>query len=354
MMGHEVVQAEDGPQALELFEQHHPDLVLLDVLMPQMNGFEVCRRLRAMPSGADTPILYLTALSDLDSYAGALETGGDDFLGKPIDRTALLLRVRSLLRVSQMNRELRQQHDVIREQRDALIRAEHGKQLLNQLIVHDLKNPLSVIYSAAAYLRDEAALDAQQRGAVEDLLATTDAMSRMIMNLLDVAKSEDGELTARRSSVELDVLVQNAIQRQRRRFLEQQLEVNLDLAPVRGMLDRDLVQRLLDNLLDNCIKYAPPGSELGVRVRLDESGREAMIAVSDQGKGIPEHLREQVFEKYAQVDAPNFGAGGRMSRGLGLLFCRLAAEAHGGRIWNEANQPRGTVFHVSLPLVPNG
>ena len=115
-----------------------------------MDGFETCRRLRALPGGADVPILFLTALGDLGTHKAALDSGADDFLTKPINRTELLIRVRSLLRIRRLSDELRRNYDVIRSQRDELLAAQRQQLELATLIVHDLKNPLSSILSNAS------------------------------------------------------------------------------------------------------------------------------------------------------------------------------------------------------------
>src|SRR5580704_18453719 len=139
--GYDVLQAEGGAQALTLLQGRRPDLVLLDVLMPGMDGFETCRRIRALPEVGDLPVLFLTALGDLETHKAALESGADDFL------TELLIRVRSLLRIKRLSDELRANVQVIRTQRDALLAAQRQKDELTALIVHDLKNPLSSILS---------------------------------------------------------------------------------------------------------------------------------------------------------------------------------------------------------------
>src|SRR4029077_6880065 len=143
--GYAVIQAEGGEEALPMLEARRPDLVLLDVLMPGIDGFEPCRRIRLLPVVGDTPILFLTALGDLTTHKAALDSGADDFLTKPINRTELLIRVRSLLRIKQLGDELKRNYDVIRSQRDALLVAQRQKEELTALIVHDLKNPLSSI-----------------------------------------------------------------------------------------------------------------------------------------------------------------------------------------------------------------
>src|SRR5262249_36731539 len=135
-----------------------PDLVLLDVLMPGIDGFETCRAIRLLPVVGDTPVLFLTALGDLNTHKAALDSGADDFLTKPLNRTELLIRVRSLLRIKQLGDELKRNYEVIRQQRDALLAAHRQKEELTALIVHDLKNPISSILTNAQYVLDRGGL----------------------------------------------------------------------------------------------------------------------------------------------------------------------------------------------------
>jgi DNA-binding response OmpR family regulator len=138
--GYLAVQAESGEEALALLQGGgpRPDLVLLDVLMPGLDGFETCRRIRALPGGTRIPVLFLTALGDLGTHKAALDSGADDFLTKPINRTELLIRVRSLLRIKALSDEQTRHLEVISSQRDALVEAQRQKEELTALIVHDL------------------------------------------------------------------------------------------------------------------------------------------------------------------------------------------------------------------------
>jgi len=154
--GHEVVAAENGARALELFEREPPDCVLLDVRMPGMDGFAVCAALRALPGGADVPVLFLTASRDVDTFDRALRAGADDFLTKPIRPTELIVRVQAALKLRQTSADLREHYEIVRKQRDALVRLQLQKEQLTAFLVHDIKSPVSTIdLHAQLLLRDK-------------------------------------------------------------------------------------------------------------------------------------------------------------------------------------------------------
>jgi len=344
--GYAVQLAESGEQALAAFQKRPPDLVLLDILMPGWDGFETCKRLKALPEGREVPIVFLTALGDLTSHQKALENGADDFLIKPINRTELLIRVRSLLWVKRLKDELSNGYDLIRSQRDALLHAQRQKEELSALVVHDLKNPLTGILVNARFLITEPSIQGDPREALRDIVTSAEAMHRMVMNLLDISRSEDGTLVPKLGVVELGPLIEETCGTARRRMEERKLKLTLELSAQTVRADRDLLQRLLENLIDNGIKYTPTGGGIEVETRREADGQ-VLIRISDTGQGVPPAQRERIFEKYVRVEES--GEAARSSRGLGLAFCRLAVEAHGGRIWVEDHVPQGTSFCVRMP-----
>jgi two-component system sensor histidine kinase/response regulator len=351
--GYEAIQAEGGAEALVIIERQRPDLVLLDVLMPGMDGFETCRRIRALPEVGDTPVLFLTALGDLATHKAALDSGADDFLTKPINRTELLIRVRSLLRIKRLSDELKRNYDVIRDQRDALLVAHRQKEELTALIVHDLKNPLSSILSNAEYVLGRGELGTDERDSLGDVLRASQAMVRLVMNLLDVARSEDGALVPYVTEFDLEGLLSDVSKEMGRRVEDKEqrivVRVGAEVRPLRA--DRDLIRRMVENLIDNAYKYSPRASTIAIdalAATMDDGAEPALeIRVRDEGDGIPVAYRQSIFEKYMRVEDGR--AGGRNSHGLGLVFCRRAVGVHGGAIWVEDGGGRGTCFCVRLP-----
>jgi signal transduction histidine kinase len=353
--GYAVIQAESGEDALPILEGRRPDLVLLDVLMPGIDGFETCRRIRLLPVVGETPVLFLTALGDLSTHKAALDSGADDFLTKPLNRTELLIRVRSLLRIKQLGDELKRNYDVIRSQRDALLAAQRSKEELTALIVHDLKNPLSSILSNAQYVLGRSGLVGDDRDAVDDIVRASQAMMRLVMNLLDVSRSEDGALVPQVTEFHLPTLLGEICSEMGRRVEDKHQRLALGVAAgveaLRG--DRDFVRRIVENLVDNAYKYGPRHATitLDVRSALMEDGAEPAveIRVRDEGEGIPAAYRQLIFEKYGRVESRPANEA-RNSHGLGLVFCRRAVAVHGGAIWVEDGGGRGGCFCVRLPI----
>lgn len=345
--GYTVVFADGGEAALLAFEAETPDLVLLDVQMPRMNGFETCVRLRQARKGRDVAILFLTALSDLGTHQAALDSGADDFISKPIQRTELLLRVRSLLWVKRLKDELVQGYDLIRTQRDALLDAERSREELTALLIHDLKNPLASIVMNSQLLLEEPMAE-EPRSSVEEIMQAATSMHRMCMNLLDISRSADGALAPRYARLNVPELLV-AVRASCARVAEARQQ-RIDITPADEAFlldgDSDLLSRLLENLVVNAMKYSPAGSR--IQIEAGRAGGDIVeFRVRDEGPGVEPGMREAIFDRHTRVDgAPEEST----SRGLGLRYCRLAATVHGGRVWVSANEPCGSVFFVQIPL----
>jgi signal transduction histidine kinase len=342
---YDVAVAAGGEEALASFATRAADCVLLDVRMPGMNGFEVCTKLRTMPGGADTPIVFLTAQRDVDTFDAALRAGGDDFLTKPVRPTELVLRVQAALRLRRLNAENREYFALARRQRDDLMRLTLQKERLTAFVVHDLKNPVSNVDLQAQLVLRSKDLPERLRAPVEGIRQEVRSLMRLIMNLLDISKSEEGRLTPAAAELDLAALAAEAFEamavaaKAKNITLEQQLDVTHLSA------DADLLRRVLENLLDNALRHAPEDSSIRVTSRLCDGSVE--LRVADQGAGVPESMRERVFDPFVQVESTDRSVT-RSGRGLGLAFCRLAVEAHGGRIRVEDGNP-GAVFCMSLP-----
>ncbi len=343
--GYAVVLAVSGEEALTMIEPHAPDLILLDVLMPGIDGFETCRRIRALRGGTEIPIVFLTALADLGSHRKALDSGADDFLTKPINRTELLLRVRSLLWIKRLRDDLRQGYDLIRSQRDALVHAQRQREELTALLIHDLKNPLAAIEMTAQFLSTSQNVSEVAREASCEIVDAAAATRRMVMNLLDICRSEDGALVPKWSDVDIEKLLDEVVRENARQAAYRDIRITgRSHVEPRLLADVDLLRRVLENLIVNAIRYSPRKATIEVSAVGIAGSIE--FRVRDAGPGVPEGLREKIFEKYVTIDS---GHADSTNRGLGLTFCRLAAEVHGGRIWVESNEPEGSVFVVSIP-----
>ena len=343
--GMSVLLAKNGEEGVALFEREHPDCVLMDVRMPGLDGFDACERIRALPGGPGTPIIFLTALRDVDTFDRALRAGGDDFLTKPVRPTELIVRVQGALRLRRLSAELRKHYDVVRRQRDDLMRLQLQKERLTSFVVHDLKNPVNAIDLHAQLLCRDKELSPDARESAASIRAETRRLMRLITNLLDISKSEEGQLVPNKAPVAwrplvMEVLEAFGAQAQARNV---RLEAALTLETIH--VDRDLFQRVLENLVENAIRHAPQKSV--VRIEDGRPQGEIEIRVADSGSGVPPDQRERIFDRFVQIESVTQLAS-RSGRGLGLTFCKSAVEAHGGRIWVEDGTP-GAVFCMRLP-----
>lgn len=343
--GYTVLLATNGEEGFEAVRAHQPDCVLLDVRMPVLDGFEACARIRAMPEGTHTPIIFLTALRDVETFDRALRAGGDDFLTKPVRPTELVVRVQAALKLRRMSAELRDHYDLVRRQRDDLMRVQLQKERLTAFVVHDLKNPVNALDLHAQLLLRDPNLPPSARESVEHIRQEARSLTRMVTNLLDISKSEEAGLVPRLAELDLRALVAELVEafQVKARIGNVTLATAIDVPALRA--DADLLRRVLENLLENAVRHAPERSvvQISAAVRDDQ----VEIRVTDAGRGIAPELREKIFERFVRVESGDKTTS-RSGHGLGLAFCKLAVEAHGGRIWIEDAAP-GAAFVVRLP-----
>ncbi|HTV17326.1 MAG TPA: hybrid sensor histidine kinase/response regulator [Polyangiaceae bacterium] len=344
--GYEVLLASGGEEGIRTVEAQRPDCVLLDVRMPGTDGFAVCTRIRALPDAGDTPVVFLTALRDVDTFDQALRAGGDDFLTKPVRPTELVLRVAAALKLRRMNAELREHYDLVRRQRDDLIRLQLQKERLSSFVVHDLKNPVNSLDLHAQLLLRQADLPPRARDSVLHIRAEARSLLRLILNLLDISKSEEGRLSARLAPVGLEALSAEIVDAFTIRAEAARVTLKRNLSVDSVVADADLLRRVLENLIDNGLRHSPPGSTLTLSATRRDGAIE--LRVADQGRGIPVEQRDEIFEPFVQGSKEQLLT--RTGRGLGLTFCRLAVQTQGGNIRIEDANP-GAAFCVVLPDV---
>src|SRR6185436_18055679 len=276
--GYSVILAETGEAGLRAVENERPDCVLLDVRMPGTDGFAVCARIRALPEGADTPVVFLTALRDVDTFDRALRAGGDDFLTKPVRPTELVLRVQAALRLRRMNADLREHYELVRRQRDDLMRLQLQKERLSAFVVHDLKNPVNTLDLHAQLLLRNPALPESARDSVQHIREEARSLLRLILNLLDITKCEQARLTPRPSNVALEALTRDIVDAFELRASSSQLRLERQVEVSHVQADPDLLRRVLENLVDNAIRHAPAGSAVRLSVAAESGATVLRIA----------------------------------------------------------------------------
>lgn len=336
--GYEVRAVTSGRQALQAVEHDPPDLILLDIAMPEMDGYEVCRQLRAMERSKDVPVIFLTALTDTADKIRAFDTGAVDYVTKPFQFEEVLARVRTHVALRRAQSALAASYDrlrVLEQLRDDLV----------HMVVHDMRSPLTVLQTSLDLLQRPAATVSEEGR--PDLLAALEAtqiLTRMANDLLDVSRLKEGRMPIERVECDLTPIaheVRSALQK-----LDLDRPIDIETAgAVSVACDGALVRRVLENLVSNGIRHTPAGSRL--RISLSRGHGRVRVAVHDEGRGVPPEAREKIFEKFGTVEARHDRT--YHSAGLGLAFCKLAVEAHGGKIGVDAGRPAGSTFWFELP-----
>ena len=351
--GCRVIHAADGPSALAMCAEQRPDLCILDISMPagelgvdaRETGFEVCRRLKRDPRTARIPVIFVSALNEATDRLKAIEAGGDDFLLKPHNRHVLGARVRSLLK-------LKGATDALEESLKRLRELQKARDDLMRMIVHDLKTPLTSMLATLEMLRDGDFGPVEERPAraLSDVEGKAEDLLGLIEDLLDVSRADVQRLALQPEPIAPAALLAEVIFDWELRFRQEQTTARTEVADDAPVFDADktLVRRVLANLVQNAITHSPVPVTLVLGARRDPAG--IVLTVQDNGPGIPEEYQDLVFQKFEQVRTPH--APRVRSSGLGLAFCRVAVEAHGGRIWVRSKEGEGSTIFVQLPLVP--
>ena len=353
VLGFRAIAAIDGPSALEVCFEHRPDLCILDVSMPagdlgcddRSTGFEVCRRIKRDSRTARIPVIFVTALNDTTDRVKAIEAGGDDFLTKPHNRLVLGARVRSLLK-------LKAATDALEESARKMKELEKLRDDLMKMIVHDLKSPLTSVLATIEMLMDGdfGELTADQKKALGDSEAKAEDLLALIEDLLEVRRIEETALTLNLDALAPGALLTEIVHEWQHRFQQDSATASIDVADDTPVFhaDRPLIKRVIGNLIQNALTHSAHAVTLHLSVRKDGDG--VLFTVADNGPGIPPEYHELIFRKFEQVRTPNVPR--VRSSGLGLAFCKLVVESHGGRIWVQSEEGRGSAFHFALPVRP--
>jgi two-component system sensor histidine kinase/response regulator len=341
--GYTVIEAVNGEEALRRIAEASPDVILLDIMMPIMDGFETCRKLKADPLTAPIPVLLVTSLTDRSDRLKGIEAGANDFLNKPIDAEDVLLRVRNALFAKRLYDEIQENYRKLKE-------LEGLKDNLILMIVHDLRQPITALSLSMQLLmmQDDNALLGDKKEIIEQAFSATNTLIEMVSSLLDVNKLEDGKMKLNMSSCDLKDLTEETVGKLGPLKADRNISVQSTIDNVGVICDVELIRRVISNLTGNALKFTPRNGEIRIIIQSEDS--RIKIAVSDNGIGIPKEFHKRIFEKFGQVQTRKEGK--KYSTGLGLTFCKLAVEAHGGEIGVQSEPGKGSTFWFILPREP--
>lgn len=343
----------NGQEALEKVKEINPDLILLDIMMPGMDGFEVCKRLKEDESSRMIPIVMVTAFNEKEHSVRAMKVGADDFLTKPVDHTELMVRVKSLLRIKFYHDSLLESNKRISEKNERLQELEKIKEELTHMIIHDLRTPLMVISANLELLQINGdGFSEKQRHKIETSFRSCSEINQLIQSLLDTHKMEEGKLQPEKEEIPPAALAEEVVG-QLTTHAEAK-HISLSLTKSNGTpaicVDPTLIKRVIANLITNAMRHTPEGGTIEVGMDVLPEKKHFCFRVKDNGNGIAPKYQKKIFNKFEQVALKQAGviAG---SSGLGLAFCKIAVEAHGGNIWVESEgKGKGATFNFTLPL----
>jgi len=335
--GFDVVEADNGAAALELADEDPPDLAIIDLRMPHVDGFEVVSALKKEHAHA-LPVLVLSGMDDPEDRVRAFDVGADDFIAKPVHPPELMRRVdafertrRAYLAAQEANR---------RADRLRLFAAEAAA-----LLAHDLNNGLSVALANLQFVEEVCNPKGEARDAFGATTRALRRMSGLVRNFVDVSRLEDAALTPSKITFQVPDLLRTAAEVHDPGAAQSGIRVGVDCPPaLLAELDPVLMERVIHNLLGNAVRYVSSEGRICLRAYENpEREHELVLEVSNTGDQIPEAQRDKLFDKYVR------GRDGKARRGMGLYFCRLAVEAHGGTIGLASVTDFDTTFRIRLP-----
>lgn len=342
---YEISMANNGFQALKLVEKVNPDLILLDVLMPDMTGFEVCEKIKAMDKFKDIPVIFLTAKTEAEDIVQGFEKGGVDYITKPFNKSELLVRIRTHI-------ELKNARDIILEQNQRLTALNNEKSEILGIAAHDLKNPLSSIKGLAEVVQmmyDDFGKD-EIIDIADQIRISSEYMFQIISDLLDINAIEEGKIKINLESFGLSEVINRAIEKYSQKAAEKSINIIFNPQSEDLKVRADVVKtiQVLDNLISNALKFSPFGKSVWIEPGIDASGKSARIEVRDQGPGISGEDMKKMFGKFAKLSAKP--TNNENSTGLGLSIVKKLVESMNGSISCESEIGNGTSFFLELPL----
>ena len=358
---YDLVSAEDGLTALRLVRELQPDVVLLDVMMPGLNGYEVCQRMKTDPETGHIPVIIVSAKGQTNEIIEGFDRRADDYIVKPFVNSELRARVTAALRLKQAQDELQQANRKLQEHTRKLEEANERLKELDRIkagftamLVHDLRSPLSVIQVTLQMLEsDELVAQSEYQTLIRESLASCNELFELTSDLMEIFRSESTTMVLSKSQISLQRLVAEPFRQASVLAKKKEIALELDIPQTLPDLSVDTykMQRALTNLLSNAVKFTPCAGTISLNVCLrsasaDDPTPVVLIEVIDSGDGIPAHDLPYIFDPYYQANPKNSGIGS----GLGLAIVKRVVAAHGGEVAVKSRLGQGSRFSIRLPL----
>ena len=340
--GYGILVANNGQEALEVIRNENPDLILLDVMMPGMDGFEVAERLKSEEYGCEIPIIFLTALDDTQSIVNGFKLGAGDFISKPFRKEELMVRIKHQLSLVAARR-------IIEEKNEELRKTIAGRDKMYSVIAHDLRSPMAsmkMLLNTIMMSVEKDKIDPDIFDMLEMSNKTSEEVFSLLDNLLKWTKSQLGKLTVIPQKLDISGLADGVV------------EVTNSVAEVKHIklirtdhesffvyVDIEMIKSILRNLISNAVKFSNPDSEIKVGIKAEDG--KVIVSVTDSGKGIKKEDQHKLLKDSTHFTT--YGTNSEEGSGLGLLLCRDFARKNGGELWFESEENLGSVFSFSLP-----
>lgn len=340
--------ARNGGEALEILHASDPpDLVLLDVLLPDTSGHDICRRITRDPATSDIPVIFITVLDTEASVSQGFEAGAVDYVTKPFEPREVKARVRNHIALLQARRSLIRKNQQLQQSYEQLREAEEARNELFHMVVHDLRAPITSLMLIFDLLKPgHTAMDENARG---EMAASAhqilEGMTELIGSVLDLKRLESFEMTLNAGEHDLLRTIGEAVTISGAHLAPVAFELDVPGELPGAHYDDLLIRRVLVNLLSNAIRHSGKGDRITLHVVPGEEWH--TVEVSDQGPGVPEEKHEDIFKKYVQLSGEESHR--RHGSGIGLAYCKLAVELHGGEIKLRSKPGEGSCFSFTIP-----
>jgi signal transduction histidine kinase len=364
--GYSIDCALDGEEALLQVSRNRPDLILLDIMIPKKSGFDVCKQIKSETETRSIPVVMVTALQDMESRVKGITVGADDFLTRPVDKAQLIARVKSLLRMKQLQDELASetyasressekvqlQQRVLKSMSAQLMQASHLKYEFIVNMSHALRTPLNVIIGFSEMLQDELVghLNEKQGRYVNNVLEGSRELQKLISNIVDLFKIDTGKVPLETTEFSLKDAIQAAVGSFDSVVEDKKIEVSVSVTPEAARISADpqKLSTILENLLSNAFKFSPDGGKVEVTAERFEEG--IQVCVADSGPGLLQENCNMVFTEFYKAADPAVSA--HAGSGLGLAISKKLVMMHGGDMWVESRKGSGSKFIFTLLQQP--